>query len=823
MAIYHCAAKVISRSQGRSAVAAAAYRAGCNLHDERLGLDHEYARKQGVTHSEILAPPEAPAWVFEREVLWNQVEAAEKRKDAQLARDFDLALPVELTHAERLGLIRGFVQEQFVERGMIADFSIHEDKPQNPHFHLLTTMRTITEDGFGPKERDWNHKAILKAQREAWADCVNQALEQAEHSSRVDHRRLLDQGVDDRLPQIHLGPTVVAMQEKAAALGIHFDHPRLERYQEIEAFNGTVQRLKQEIAADTQRLDALVASLTDTLEASTATAQHEEEIEKPHEKEPAESEPPAKLASLEPSELTDQAAPMAPTIGVLQDAQLASSTPDQQAALGADPPDAGATINGERADLRAALTSPNPPKVEASTEPHESAEPLAQPDQGAEIASTNTALLGEPATDYDFAQQAASETDPPQSLDPPPAKNAVPIAEPATEPLDASESQERPKLADQEVPIGQTTTALPGEPVTDSDSNQQAEFGADPQAATTTTKGENPPPVAAITSPPSQPDAAVENAKPSPESPTLEVKDVETTQPIEPEPANAQRWQDLSRAVQEQYPDRTPEAIAATVAAIALRQWDAEIAAAILAESAIGKAKLELGGTAFQQWCDRYIENAKLLIEQSSKSSTRTIKLEAQESLDQPAPLAPTSTTPPSASNPPTKQDPNRATVVVSPVTPTPGGGVPIPLTGGGATTTAPDQGPKIAAPSQVATTPAVKDEKTLKQRETEDCAKQWRDLSQGIQKAWPNIPPERLTIVVAAVAINKWNLEKAADILAQSEIGKDKQAQGTAVFEQWCRSQLEAAPLMVAQQQVLPAKKALSTKKVRSRGDEGR
>lgn len=256
MAIYHCAAKVISRSQGRSAVAAAAYRAGCNLHDERLGLDHKYARKKGVTHSEIMAPLGAPAWVFERQTLWNEVEAAEKRKDSQLARDFDFALPVELTPVERRVLIQEFVQEQFVDRGMIADYSIHEDNPQNPHFHLMTTMRTIDAEGFGLKEREWNDKDLLKEQRAAWSDHVNQALEQAGHDARVDHRSFKDQGVDDRLPQIHLGVAAAGMIERAAKNETILEHPRVDRFREIQQFNDRVVDLDREIAQERARLAA---------------------------------------------------------------------------------------------------------------------------------------------------------------------------------------------------------------------------------------------------------------------------------------------------------------------------------------------------------------------------------------------------------------------------------------------------------------------------------------------------------------------------------------------------------------------------------------
>jgi len=256
MAIYHCAAKVISRSAGRSAVAAAAYRAGADLYDERLETEHCYAKKKGVVHSEIMAPPDAPAWVLERQSLWNAVEASEKRRDSQLARDFDLALPVELSLPQRLALVRGFVQEQFVDRGMVADYSIHEDNPQNPHCHLMTTMRTIDAEGFGLKARAWNDKDLLQAQRAAWSDHVNRALEQAGHDARVDHRSLQDQGVEDRLPQIHLGVAAAGMIERAARNETILEHPRVDQFREIQQFNDRVVDLDREIAQERARLEA---------------------------------------------------------------------------------------------------------------------------------------------------------------------------------------------------------------------------------------------------------------------------------------------------------------------------------------------------------------------------------------------------------------------------------------------------------------------------------------------------------------------------------------------------------------------------------------
>lgn len=147
MAIYHASAKIISRSGGKSILASAAYRAGDKLTDERLGKSFDYTKKQGVDSTIILAPDNAPDWVKNREKLWNEVEAAEKRKDSQLAREFNIALPIELDKEQMKDLALSYVRSQFVERGMIADVAFHDLETSNPHFHVLLTMRDITEQG----------------------------------------------------------------------------------------------------------------------------------------------------------------------------------------------------------------------------------------------------------------------------------------------------------------------------------------------------------------------------------------------------------------------------------------------------------------------------------------------------------------------------------------------------------------------------------------------------------------------------------------------------------------------------------------------------
>jgi hypothetical protein len=166
MAIFHLSVKVISRSSGRSAVAAAAYRGAERLHDERLDRDHDFTNKDGVVHSEVMLPEGAPEEFADREKLWNAVEAAEKRKDAQLAREVEFAIPRELTKEQGIELAREFAEAEFVEKGMIADLNVHwdigADGQPKPHAHVMLTMREVGKDGFGAKVRDWN-KAELSS------------------------------------------------------------------------------------------------------------------------------------------------------------------------------------------------------------------------------------------------------------------------------------------------------------------------------------------------------------------------------------------------------------------------------------------------------------------------------------------------------------------------------------------------------------------------------------------------------------------------------------------------------------------------------------
>ncbi len=214
MAIYHFSAKVISRALGSSALAAAAYRSASRLHDERRDRDHDFTNKAGVVHSEVLLPEGAPEHLCDREALWNAVEAAEVRKDAQLAREVEFAIPRELDQVEGIRLARDFVEREFVSKGMIADLNVHwdmgTDGQPKPHAHVMLTMREVGEDGFGPKVRDWNRTELLNQWREAWAEHVNTRLAELDIDARIDHRSLEAQGIALE-PQNKIGPAASRM------------------------------------------------------------------------------------------------------------------------------------------------------------------------------------------------------------------------------------------------------------------------------------------------------------------------------------------------------------------------------------------------------------------------------------------------------------------------------------------------------------------------------------------------------------------------------------------------------------------------------------
>lgn len=214
MAIYHFSAKVISRANGSSALASAAYRSAGRLYDERLDRHHDFTGKSGVVHSEVLTPENVPDAFHDREQLWNAVEAGERRRDAQLAREIEFAIPRELDQSQGIELARDFVRDEFVSRGMIADLNVHwdigADGQAKPHAHVMLTMRSVDETGFGAKVRDWNRSELLEHWREAWGSHVNQRLRELGIDVRIDHRSFEDQGIDLE-PQHKIGPAAARM------------------------------------------------------------------------------------------------------------------------------------------------------------------------------------------------------------------------------------------------------------------------------------------------------------------------------------------------------------------------------------------------------------------------------------------------------------------------------------------------------------------------------------------------------------------------------------------------------------------------------------
>lgn len=256
-------------------MAAAAYRAGEKLHSEYYGEDSDYTRKGGVICSEILLPSHAPPEYADRETLWNAVEKAERGKKAQLAYSFDIALQNEFSMQENIDLARQFLLDNFVSRGMLADFAVHQpDKEDggisNPHFHVMCPIRPIEPDGrWGNKQRreyvldehgervldeagnyvfnavpttDWGKPETLEVWRQAWADLCNAKFAEKGLDRRIDHRSFARQGVE-QIPTQHEGPTVRAMEAK----GIRTDKGDLNRF--IRKTNALLREAKEKIAA----------------------------------------------------------------------------------------------------------------------------------------------------------------------------------------------------------------------------------------------------------------------------------------------------------------------------------------------------------------------------------------------------------------------------------------------------------------------------------------------------------------------------------------------------------------------------------------------
>lgn len=293
MALYHFNVTQVSRGKGQSAIASAAYRSGEKLMDDYYGEVQDYTRKGGILYTEIILPEHAPGRLSDRQTLWNEVENIEKHPQAQLSYSFNIALQNEFSYEENLALAKQFVQENFVSRGMLVDFAVHdpdkgEDGIQNPHFHVISPIRPLNPDGtWGNKQRreylldengnrikdekgkfkfnavpttDWGSPETLLLWRENWAKLVNAKFEEKGLPERIDHRSYVDMGLD-LLPTIHEGPAVRAMEKR----GIATDVGTWNRM--IRSVNSLIKRLRSQII----NLGSWIAELSKELSEENAS------------------------------------------------------------------------------------------------------------------------------------------------------------------------------------------------------------------------------------------------------------------------------------------------------------------------------------------------------------------------------------------------------------------------------------------------------------------------------------------------------------------------------------------------------------------------
>lgn len=284
MAIYHCSVKTISRSAGRSATAAAAYRSGSKIVDERTGEVHDYSRKRGVLSATIIAPPGAPDWAHDRAAIWNQAEQSETRKNSTVAREFEVALPHELTHEQRQQLALEFGREIMQRHGCVVDVALHEPDrgrvsrdedddydtqtraagdQRNHHAHILCSTRRLTADGFTEKTRELDERTSGEVGywRARWAQLANEHLERAGRAERIDHRSHAERGID-REPTQHLGPAATGYERRTG------EPSWLRQVREQEAAQARL-----EAAQEAAPIDAQVADLETQLRAAQERAE----------------------------------------------------------------------------------------------------------------------------------------------------------------------------------------------------------------------------------------------------------------------------------------------------------------------------------------------------------------------------------------------------------------------------------------------------------------------------------------------------------------------------------------------------------------------
>jgi len=296
MAIYHLSLKTISRSKGQSAVASSAYRSGSKLKDRETGETKDFTKKHGVEYSEIQLPSQAPAEYYDREVLWNAVQEKESKANAQLAREVEVAFPQELDRDTQKKLVHDYVQRSFVDRGMCADWSIHDKEDGNPHAHIMLTTRAIKKNGtWAPKQKstylldesgakipqidpktgqqkigargrkmwkrttesytDWNDRSNAEIWRKSWAESCNQYLAP---ENKIDHRSYERQGVE-QIPTIHEGHVAREMGDRSERVQTNIDVKAGNR--ELRGLSATIAKIQEEA----RKLFRQIAELTELI------------------------------------------------------------------------------------------------------------------------------------------------------------------------------------------------------------------------------------------------------------------------------------------------------------------------------------------------------------------------------------------------------------------------------------------------------------------------------------------------------------------------------------------------------------------------------
>ena len=251
MAIYHLSVKTFSRSNGQSATAAVAYRAGAKIRCDHERRDHDYSKKRDVIHSEIFLPPNAPSWATDRQQLWNEVERAEKRKNSTVAREFEVALPNELNEQQRIALVQDFAKQIVARHGCAVDAHLHDDKgsykiKENQHAHIMLTTRRLEPEGFTKKTRELDERKSGEVVywREQWAKTANEHLR--EYGIEIDHRSLKDQGLE-RETTIKMGVAASALERK----GVKTDRGDINR--EVAKYNKVLETNSNEKINDILR------------------------------------------------------------------------------------------------------------------------------------------------------------------------------------------------------------------------------------------------------------------------------------------------------------------------------------------------------------------------------------------------------------------------------------------------------------------------------------------------------------------------------------------------------------------------------------------